>query len=113
MVTGSSGAKVSAPPDPEAKPDAPSGSTSSTRAGSRRSRPWYWIGLAEVVLGFGLSLKACTSAEEYAVGLAFLVPNILVTLPGLALMRQKRPRWLLQLVPILFLGWVFKALMLR
>jgi hypothetical protein len=100
---------VSAPADP----DAPSGSTSSTPAGPRWRRPSYWIGLAEVVLGVGLSVKACADADEPFGMYAFLVPNLLVTLPGRALMRQTRARWWLQLIPVLFLAWVFKALVLR
>jgi len=68
--------------------------------------------VAEVLLGVGLSFAGCRWAVDLppapgvAILAALLLPNLLVTAPGVLLVRRTRYRWPLQLVPLMFVGFV-------
>jgi hypothetical protein len=71
-----------------------------------------WLGLAEILIGVGLSLKGCASAVDlppaplFAMMFMFIVPNLAVTVPGVLLVRQAALRWVIQILPLLFLVWM-------
>jgi hypothetical protein len=71
------------------------------------------------LLGIGLSFEGCAYGVDLppvplvAMVLGFVVPNIAVTVPGIALVSHAPFRWVLQVIPVLFIGWVLIAFVFR
>src|SRR5262245_26090004 len=83
--------------------------------GARR-RLAFWLGIAEILVGAGLSLHWCvlsidsTPAPLVWMMLALIVPSLALTVPGLALLRGSGSTlgWVIQVLPVLFLVWMIQ-----
>lgn len=98
-------------PDPDA-PAKSSDRSATVPRGAGWRRLSLWLGLAEIMVGVGLSLKGCASAVDlppvplFSMMFMFIVPNLAVTLPGVLLVRGAALRWVVQILPLLLLVWM-------
>ena len=82
---------------------------------SRWKDPPFWLGLVEIAGGLGLSLRGCAEGVEMppvpllAMLVGFIVPVILLTLPGVLLITKVRARWWFQILPPILIAWLLSG----